>query len=99
MDIRWKCSLAIGGAGFIGSHTVDHLLKQDVAEIRIYDNFCRLTHTNISSALKDSRVNIFPYGGDILHRDLLNKAKEELDFYATVKLKDGLKELCSLEIK
>ncbi len=30
--------LVIGGAGFIGSHVVDELLKEDVAEIVIYDN-------------------------------------------------------------
>ena len=79
MDISGKRFLVIGGAGLIGSHTVDNLLKYDVAEIRIYDNFCRGTHSNISSALKDPRVNIFPFGGDILHEDLLSKAMEGVD--------------------
>ena len=79
MDISGKRFLVIGGAGLIGSHTVDYLLKNDVAEIRIYDNFCRGTLINISNALKDPRVNIFPFGGDILHRDILNKAMEGID--------------------
>ena len=31
--------LVIGGAGFIGSHVVSELLKEDIAEVVIYDNF------------------------------------------------------------
>ena len=79
MDLSGKRFLVIGGAGLIGSHTVDCLLKHDVAEIIIYDNFCRGTLKNISSALKDPRVNIFPFGGDILHRDILDKAMKGID--------------------
>jgi UDP-glucose 4-epimerase len=41
MELSGKRFLVIGGAGFIGSHTVDALLREDVAEIRIYDNFSR----------------------------------------------------------
>ena len=39
MDLRNKRFLVIGGAGLIGSHTIDELIKKDVSEIRIYDNF------------------------------------------------------------
>ena len=41
MDIRGKKFLVIGGAGLIGSHTVDALLKEDVGEVIVYDNFVR----------------------------------------------------------
>ena len=41
MDIRGKKLVVIGGAGLIGSHTVDHLIAEDVGEIVIYDNFVR----------------------------------------------------------
>ena len=38
MNLKNKRLLVIGGAGLIGSHTVDELIKEDVAEIRIFDN-------------------------------------------------------------
>ena len=39
MDLKGKKLVVVGGAGLIGSHTVDHLIKHDVKEILIYDNF------------------------------------------------------------
>ena len=41
MDIRGKNFLLIGGTGLIGSHTLDQLLKEDVAKVTIFDNFTR----------------------------------------------------------
>jgi UDP-glucose 4-epimerase len=77
MDIRGKNILVIGGAGFIGSHVVDELLKEDVKNIIVYDNFCRGTMENLEIALKDPRVRVFEIGGDILQTDILNKAVKE----------------------
>ena len=79
MDLKGKRFLLIGGAGLIGSHTVDKLLNEDVAEIRIYDNFTRGREENLANALKDPRVNIFPLGGELMHRDLLNEAMKGID--------------------
>ncbi len=79
MDIRGKKFVVIGGAGLIGSHTVDALTRQDVGEIVIYDNFVRGTERNLGSALKDPRVKIYDIGGDILQTDILNKALEGVD--------------------
>ena len=79
MDIQGKKLLLIGGAGLIGSHTVDELLKEDVSEIRIFDNFTRGKEENIRDALKDPRVSIFALGGDILHTDILNAAMKDID--------------------
>lgn len=79
MDLTGKRLLVVGGAGLIGSHTVDELLKEDVAEIRIFDNFARGSNENIAEALKDKRVNVFPLGGDILHRDILDAAMQGVD--------------------
>ena len=79
MDLRGKRLLVIGGAGLIGSHTVDELVKEDVAEIRIYDNFTRGREENLFGALKDPRVNVFPLGGELMHRDLLNEAMRGID--------------------
>lgn len=79
MDLQGKRLLVIGGAGLIGSHTVDQLLKEDVAEIRIYDNFTRGRQENLTEAFKDPRVNIFPLGGELLHRDILDQAMKGID--------------------
>jgi len=79
LDIRGKKLVAIGGAGLIGSHTVDELLKDDVGEIVIFDNFVRGTHENLASALNDPRVSIFDVGGDITQPDLLEAALDGAD--------------------
>jgi len=79
MDVRGKRILVIGGAGLIGSHVVEELLKEDVKEVIIYDNFCRGTYENLSEALNDPRCRIFEIGGDILQTDILDKAMKESD--------------------
>lgn len=79
MDLTGKRLLVIGGAGLIGSHTVDALLQTEAAEIRIFDNFSRGREENLSAALRDPRVNVFSLGGDILHRDILDAAMHGID--------------------
>jgi len=79
MDINGKKLVLVGGAGLIGSHTVDHLIKEDVKEILIYDNFVRGSEENLQEALKDPRVKIFDIGGDIMQTDILEAAFEGAD--------------------
>lgn len=79
MQLENKRLAVIGGAGLIGSHTVDQLLKHDVKEVVIYDNFVRGTKANLANALKDSRVSVFEAGGDILQTDILNDALTNID--------------------
>ncbi len=79
MDIRGKKVVVIGGAGLIGSHTVDLLTQQDVDEIVIYDNFVRGRTENLANALKDPRVKIYDVGGDICQTDILNAAIKGAD--------------------
>ena len=76
MNLKNKRILVIGGAGLIGSHVVDELIKTEANEIVIYDNMVRGNLENLNSALRDRRVQIFPIGGDILQFDVLQKAIE-----------------------
>ena len=79
-DIKGSKILLIGGAGFIGSHLVDELLKEDVAEVVIYDNFTRGSRENLTNALRDPRVKIFELGGDINQYDILDEAIKGKDY-------------------
>ena len=79
MDIRGKRLVVIGGAGLIGSHTVDLLTREDVGEIVVYDNFVRGTPGNLAAALRDPRVKIFEVGGDITQTDILDAALKGAD--------------------
>ena len=79
MDIRGKKFLVIGGAGLIGSHTVDALLKEDVGEVIVYDNFVRGRMENLEWARKDSRFKVYDIGGDILQTDILEASMKGID--------------------
>jgi UDP-glucose 4-epimerase len=79
MELKGKKLVVVGGAGLIGSHTVDHLLKEDVKEILIYDNFVRGSRENLNLSLSDTRVKIYDVGGDILQTDILHSAFEGAD--------------------
>jgi UDP-glucose 4-epimerase len=78
-EIRGKTVLVVGGAGFIGSHAVDELLREDVKQVIVYDNFARGSRENLEEALRDPRVRVFEAGGDILHGDILGAAAKESD--------------------
>lgn len=77
MDIRGKNLLVIGGAGLIGSHTVDKLLAEDIGSVTIYDNFTRGREENLAEAFKDPRVSLYEVGGDILQTDILDAAMKQ----------------------
>ena len=79
MNIKNKKILAIGGAGFIGSHVVSELLKTDVTSVVIYDNLTRGKKSNLSSSLDDERCKFYKNGGDIRDTDLLNDAMNGID--------------------
>lgn len=65
MNLTNKRFLVIGGAGFIGSHVVEELLKTDAGEIIIYDNFTRGKREYVEAFLEDPRCSLYPNGGDV----------------------------------
>lgn len=80
MDLKNSKILVIGGAGFIGSFVVSELLKEDIAEVVVYDNFARGKREYLEESLKDKRCRIFPIGGDIREIDILNDAMKGVDY-------------------
>ena len=72
--------LVIGGAGFIGGFVVKELLKHNVKEVIIYDNFARGKQENILVSLKDPRCSVYPYGGDVRETDILDTAMQGIDY-------------------
>lgn len=79
MNLDGAKILVIGGAGLIGSHVVEELLKEDIREVIVYDNFCRGTQENLEEALRDRRCKIYEIGGDILQTDILDSAMQGVD--------------------
>ncbi|CAN5393862.1 NAD-dependent epimerase/dehydratase family protein [soil metagenome] len=80
MKISNSKILVIGGAGFIGSFVVRELLKHDVKEVIIYDNFARGKMDNIADCLEDKRCSVYSFGGDIRDIDILDSAMKGVDF-------------------
>jgi UDP-glucose 4-epimerase len=80
MHIEKSKILVIGGAGFIGSFVVSELLKEDVSEVVVYDNFARGQRSYLVDQLKDPRCSIYPIGGDIREVDILNEAMKGKDY-------------------
>ena len=80
MELNNSKCLVIGGAGFIGSFVVTELLKENVAEVIVYDNFARGKKEYLNEALKDNRCKIYPVGGDIREIDILNDAMKGVDY-------------------
>ncbi|MDS4016038.1 MAG: NAD-dependent epimerase/dehydratase family protein [Candidatus Accumulibacter sp.] len=79
MNLSGAKILVIGGAGFIGSHVVAELLKTDVGEVVIYDNFARGKRTHIEPYLSDPRCRLYANGGDIRETDILDDAMRGVD--------------------
>ena len=69
--------LITGGAGLVGSHITDQLVKQGVAEIIILDNFTRGNQKNLSWALERGSVKVVT--GDIRDRQLLADVMQGVD--------------------
>ncbi len=79
MNIKGKNFLVVGGAGLIGSHVCEALLKEDIGQVVVFDNFVRGSRDNLELVKKDKRFRIFEMGGDILQPDLIDHALQNID--------------------
>jgi nucleoside-diphosphate-sugar epimerase len=78
MDLNGANILVSGGAGFIGSATIDLLLSEFSPEkIVIFDNLVRGTPDNIEGALADRRTQLVQ--GDIRDVGAVRKAVDGMD--------------------
>jgi UDP-glucose 4-epimerase len=78
MDIDGASILVTGGAGLIGSATVDLLLRRSApARIVVLDNFVRGSTANLEHALADPRVRLIR--GDIRDVDAVREAMRGMD--------------------
>ncbi|OGF50358.1 MAG: hypothetical protein A2231_02370 [Candidatus Firestonebacteria bacterium RIFOXYA2_FULL_40_8] len=73
MNLKNKRVMVIGGAGFIGSHTVDELIKRK-AKVVIVDNLSTGRKENINSLAKFYKLNI---ANDKI-KDIIIKEKPEV---------------------
>lgn len=69
--------LLIGGAGFVGSHIVDQLLREPVRGLVVLDNFVRGTPRNLEAARSDPRVQVVE--GSMMDRSLLRQLMVGVD--------------------
>jgi UDP-glucose 4-epimerase len=73
-DLSDSCILVVGGAGFIGSHVVDVLLREPVTRVTVLDNFVRGRREHLP---KDPRLDVRT--GSILDRAALAEAMAGAD--------------------
>jgi len=69
--------LITGGAGLIGSHIADQLVREQASEIVIFDNFVRGRRENLAWALANGPVAIVE--GDIRDRKHLGEVAQGID--------------------
>lgn len=78
MNINGASILVTGGAGLIGSTTVDLLLQQYApARLVVFDNLVRGSLSNLKSALLDKRVTLVR--GDVRHTEAVRRAMQGID--------------------
>jgi UDP-glucose 4-epimerase len=75
--MKGQRTLVTGGAGLVGSHITDQLVRAGAAEVVVLDNFVRGRRANLAWARANGRVTIVE--GDIRDRDLLGEVLRGVD--------------------
>lgn len=78
MSIQGTTVLVTGGAGFVGSHIADLLIKERPKEIILLDNLIRGSRLNISHLL--SKKNVQFIEGDIRDKELVSRLVRKTDY-------------------
>jgi len=77
-DLKNLSFLVTGGAGFIGSHIAEYLLKNGAGKVRVIDNFSNGFESNLDILRKHSGFEFIE--GDIRNLDFCRKACEGIDY-------------------
>jgi UDP-glucose 4-epimerase len=75
--LRGKRALLTGGAGFVGSHIADLLVREGIGELVVLDNLVRGRPENLSWALANGPVRVVE--GDICDRKLVRELTRGVD--------------------
>lgn len=89
MQIKGSTILLTGGAGFIGSHVLDALIKQGVKKVVVVDDFnnyydSRFKEENVKDALSHSVCELIR--GDITDFELMERVYKQHQFDAVIHL-------------
>ncbi|HRN92933.1 MAG TPA: SDR family oxidoreductase [Ferruginibacter sp.] len=77
-NLQDKSFLVTGGAGFIGGHIAEYLLKHGAAKVRVLDNMVNGFDKNLAIL---RQYNTFEFmEGDIRNADICQKACEGIDY-------------------
>jgi UDP-N-acetylglucosamine/UDP-N-acetylgalactosamine 4-epimerase len=77
-DLHDFSFLVTGGAGFIGSHMAEYLLKNGAAKVRVIDNFANGFQSNLDVLRPYEGFEFLE--GDIRNLDFCRKASEGIDY-------------------
>lgn len=78
VDISNKTFLVTGGAGFIGGHISEYLLKHGAGKVRVLDNLVNGFHSNLEVLKQYPQFQFIE--GDIRNADICMQACEGIDY-------------------